>query len=176
MTSILRLFYSRIKLIIWLLFMYLLLYNKWNIKAERNRRNVIYLKNNFIFLKLTCQDNSIFAIGQQVLQKSHTSPLRKKAEHKRNILYSMKQTSCWDLVCFMCVSCSWTDGSALDYENWENGRFSRKPGQNCIQMSSQSGKQYMRTQYFKHTQVPLSSILKHSLSMMLCRSVVGRKL
>ncbi|RXN22317.1 secretory phospholipase A2 receptor-like protein [Labeo rohita] len=34
---------------------------------------------------------------------------------------------------------SWTDGSALDYENWENGRFSQKPGQNCIQMSSQSG-------------------------------------
>ncbi|XP_042590494.1 secretory phospholipase A2 receptor [Cyprinus carpio] len=34
---------------------------------------------------------------------------------------------------------SWTDGSALDYENWENGRFYRKPGQNCIQMSSQSG-------------------------------------
>lgn len=44
-----------------------------------------------------------------------------------------------------CVFCSWTDGSALDYENWENGRFSRKPGQNCIQMSSQSGKQYMYT-------------------------------
>lgn len=34
---------------------------------------------------------------------------------------------------------SWTDGSALDYENWENGQFSRKPGQNCIQMSAQSG-------------------------------------
>uniref|UniRef100_A0A673NB35 Secretory phospholipase A2 receptor-like n=1 Tax=Sinocyclocheilus rhinocerous TaxID=307959 RepID=A0A673NB35_9TELE len=34
---------------------------------------------------------------------------------------------------------SWTDGSALDYENWENGRFYRKPGQTCIQMSSQSG-------------------------------------
>nr|XP_055039953.1 secretory phospholipase A2 receptor isoform X1 [Misgurnus anguillicaudatus] len=34
---------------------------------------------------------------------------------------------------------SWTDGSALDFENWENGRLYRKPGQNCIRMSSQSG-------------------------------------
>ncbi|TRY88119.1 hypothetical protein DNTS_031499 [Danionella cerebrum] len=34
---------------------------------------------------------------------------------------------------------SWTDGSALDYENWENGRFNQKPGKNCIQMSSQKG-------------------------------------
>uniref|UniRef100_A0A8C1KZG4 Phospholipase A2 receptor 1 n=1 Tax=Cyprinus carpio TaxID=7962 RepID=A0A8C1KZG4_CYPCA len=51
--------------------------------------------------------------------------------------FSVKQASCWGLYVF--DLCSWTDGSALDYENWENGRFYRKPGQNCIQMSSQSG-------------------------------------
>ncbi|XP_051967030.1 secretory phospholipase A2 receptor-like [Xyrauchen texanus] len=34
---------------------------------------------------------------------------------------------------------SWTDGSALDYENWENVRVYRKAGQNCVQMSSVTG-------------------------------------
>ncbi len=86
----------------------------------------------------------------------------------------MKQASCWVLYVF--ALCSWTDGSALDYENWENGRFYRKPGQNCIQMSSKSGKQYMYTQSLKHTQVALSGVLIHCLSIMLCRSVVSRKL
>uniref|UniRef100_A0A8C1KZ48 Phospholipase A2 receptor 1 n=1 Tax=Cyprinus carpio TaxID=7962 RepID=A0A8C1KZ48_CYPCA len=46
--------------------------------------------------------------------------------------FSVKQASCWGLYVF--DLCSWTDGSALDYENWENGRFYRKPGQNCIQI------------------------------------------
>ncbi|XP_056590503.1 secretory phospholipase A2 receptor [Triplophysa dalaica] len=34
---------------------------------------------------------------------------------------------------------SWTDGSPLDFENWENGRLNRKSGRNCIRMSTQSG-------------------------------------
>lgn len=39
------------------------------------------------------------------------------------------------------VSYSWSDGTALDYENWENGTPSRQPGRNCISMSL-TGKQH----------------------------------
>ncbi|XP_007237401.3 secretory phospholipase A2 receptor [Astyanax mexicanus] len=34
---------------------------------------------------------------------------------------------------------SWTDGTAIDYENWKHGRPFKGGGKNCISMSSQTG-------------------------------------
>uniref|UniRef100_A0A8C2KGZ8 Phospholipase A2 receptor 1 n=1 Tax=Cyprinus carpio TaxID=7962 RepID=A0A8C2KGZ8_CYPCA len=80
-------------------------------------------------------------MGADLLSVHSSEELAFIKEHINKVLHAfLYQASCWDLYVFYVFDlCSWTDGSALDYENWENGRFYRKPGQNCIQMSSQSG-------------------------------------
>uniref|UniRef100_A0A8C2KD32 Phospholipase A2 receptor 1 n=1 Tax=Cyprinus carpio TaxID=7962 RepID=A0A8C2KD32_CYPCA len=70
-------------------------------------------------------------MGADLLSVHSSEELAFIKEHINKVLHA----SCWDLYVFYVFDlCSWTDGSALDYENWENGRFYRKPGQNCIQI------------------------------------------
>lgn len=77
---------------------------------------------------------------------------------------------CVPVYILLCVSASdsWTDGTALDYQNWKNGMPSQRIGQNCISMSL-DGKQHQNV--LKHSQ--------HTISLTVCilrRGVVNRSL
>lgn len=147
--------------------MYLFLDNKWKITAEKK------VKKCYLFFLKIVKINSIcvsIAFGRQVLQKSHTWPLRKKM----NILYNMKQSSCWDLCVFVCSAVGLMDPLWI----MRTGKMVVFP-ESLAKIASKCHLSLVNntcTQYFNHTQVPLSTIPKHSLSIMLCRSVVGRKL